>query len=441
MRVRRLTLVTCFKSAAVLFIGIAVLTTTAQAQTYTVLHSFSGKGDGATPSAGLSIDRAGNLYGVTLAGGSGSCTGGPATGCGTAFKLTPKGSDWVLNSLYSFQGITENDGAAPWARLVFGPDGSTLYGTTVEGGEGSCTDPHYFPGCGTVFSLRPGVTACKSALCGWDETILHRFTGGTDGRYPDFADVVFNNAGNLYSTTGYGGLYGSCGSGGIAACGTVYELTPSGGDWNETVLYNFMGGSDGGAPYGGVIFDQAGNLYGTTSGDGAGGDGTVFQLTPSGSKNTLYTFQGGNDGYWPFAGLIMDLSRNLYGATYYGGMGGGGTVFKLMPSGSGWEFSTIYSFTGSAGPWANLIIDQAGNLYGTTYADGKHGKGSVFELTPLGSSWELKDLHDFTGDTDGGNPYGSLVFDNQGNLYGTASTGGTGSACTGGCGVAFKITP
>src|SRR5271166_1949839 len=248
----------------------------------------------------------------------------------------------------------------------------------------------------------------------------------------------------LYGTTAYGG--GGSGCGGNNGCGTVYKLTPSNGGWTESVLYSFQGGSDGAFPYAGVIFDQAGNLYGTTAyGGGSGcagnGCGTVFQLTSSGSgwvENTLYSFQGGNDGASPFGGLIFDQSGNLYGSTAYtSSFGvGGGTVFELSPSGSNWIHTVLYSFSGGAGPYDTLTID-AGNLYGTTNRDGAYGYGSVFKLTHSGGGWTYTSLHDFTAGSDGGYVYGGVILDSSGNLYGTTQYGGSG----GDTGVVWEITP
>ena len=409
----------------------------AQAQTFSVIHQFTGGQDGANPYAGLTMDAAGNLYGTAASGGN---TGGGCAvdgGCGSVFKLAYKGSGRIFAPLYSFQG--GNDGSTPYARVIIGPDGA-LYGTTHQGGGSGCGGS----GCGTVFRLRPPATACKTALCYWTETVLYQFTGGSDGGLPGNGDLVFDQAGNLYGTTTTGGV-GSCNGG---TCGVVYELTPSSGSWTESVLYSFAGGSDGGSPFAGVIFDKAGYLYGTASAGGnlacnaPYGCGTLFQLTPSGSgwvENVLYTFQGGSDGASPFGGLIFDPSGNLYGTTPSGGSGGGGTVFILTPSNGNWTLGVVYSFTGSGnspGPSDNLIMDATGNLYGTTADEGAYGYGSVFKLTGSGGNWTNTSLHDFAGGSDGGNPAGSVVLDASGNLYGTTFYGGAN-----GKGVVFEFTP
>ena len=418
---------------AIAFLLIAVASQPSQAQTFKVLHTFTGGADGTSPFAGLTLDKAGNLYGTTNGGGAGYA------GYGTAYQLKHKGAGWTFNPLYSFKGSGNGgDGANPQARVIFGPNG-TLYGTTSAGGGGNW---------GTVFNLRPSASACKSALCPWTETVLYAFGAGFDEKDPGYGDLLFDQAGNIYGTT----LAGGNPNGGV-----VYELTPSGGGWTKTVLHEFSyAGGDGVDPYNGVIFDNAGNLYGTTGYGGSAacyeGCGVVYKLTPSGSgwiENVLYGFQGGNDGAHPYAGLILDPSGNLYGATVWGGSGGSGTVFMLTPSGSAWKYTLIYSFTGGScgnagrGPWGTLVMDGAGNLYGTTYCDGAYNFGNVWELSPSNGGWTYTSLHDFTGGSDGGNPVSNVVFDTSGNLYGTASTGGaTGGKCGNvGCGVVWEITP
>ena len=395
---------------------LAVASQSAQAQTFKVIHNFTGGQDGGNPYAGLTMDKAGNLYSTAYTGGA---------GYGTVYRLKRSGSNWVFNPLYSFAGNT--DGANPEARVVLGPD-DTLYGTTLFGGVVGCGPS----GCGTVFNLRPPPAACKTALCPWTETVLHRFAGGTDGNYPEFSDVIFDQAGNIYGVT-----Y----AGGSGVVGTVYELTRSGNSWTESVLYN-LSGNNGNSPNA-VIFDNAGNLYGTTFTGGLNNDGTVFELMyTSGigwTENLLYSFQNGNDGSLPIAGLIFDKSGNLYGSTENGGSGGGGTVFELTPSGGSWKYTLLYSFAGGyrCGPVGNLVMDGAGNLYGTTVCDGANQAGSVFKLTPSGGSWTYTSLHDFTGGSDGGFPTCNLIFDTNGNLYGTATYGGGPQ----GYGVVFEITP
>ena len=409
-------------------------TAEAPAPSFQVIHNFTGGVDGAEPTFGFTIDAAGNLYGTTFEGD---------TGTGTAYKVAHKSTGWALTPLYVFT-ITEN-GVIPYSTLVIGRDGK-LYGTTGFGGIGPCFS-YGHSGCGTVFSLQNPGSICHTTYCPWIENPLYKFSGGSDGSDPYGATLVFDQAGNIYGTTFAGGR-GTCSGG----CGVVYKLTPAGSGWTESVLYAFNGGTDGASPWGGVTLDQAGNLYGTTSGGGAFGGGTVYELSPSGSgwtERILHNFQlSQTDGNTPYAGLIFDRSGNLYGATQYGGSGGGGTAFELSPSGGSWTYTVIYGFVGSGGgrakgPVANLAMDSAGNLYGTTLGDGVNRFGSIFKLTNSGGSWTYTSLHDFTNGVDGGSPRSNVVFDAAGNLYGTASTGGTGNpqTCVGSCGVVWEITP
>lgn len=391
---------TVFALSAIL--AVIVLTQSVQAQTFTVIHNFTGGLDGNGPTARMVINRGGYFYGTTALGG--------------AFELRQINSGWVLTPLASF-----GDG---WAGVTIGPNGS-LYGTTEYGGTGQCQG-----GCGTVYNLTPQATACKTSLCYWNETVIHQLAGPPDdGSYP-LSDVTFDQAGNLFGTTQ---------SGGSDNDGIVFELTPSHGIWAESVLYTFTGGSDDGAsPFSGMIFDTAGNLYGTTLYGGPQNAGTIFELSPTGSgwqKSTVYNFANGTDGSFPAGGLVLDQFGNIFGTTAFGGANNGGTVFKLTPSNGGWTFSTIFSFGGNYGSYDSLFVDSTDNLYGTTAGDGTYGKGSVFELTPSSGGWTCSDLHDFTGGSDGSTPWGGLVRDASGNVYGTASGGGAY-----GYGVVFEIT-
>jgi uncharacterized repeat protein (TIGR03803 family) len=415
-------------AVGILLIGLAALP--AQAQTFSVIHTFTGS-DGGNPYAGLTIDGAGNFYGTTEYGGAYPC--GQGLNCGTVFKLTHRGSGWVTSQLYQFTG--GNDGGLPQARVVFGPDG-TLYGTT-----GDLTSNNR----GTVFNLRPPAAVCKSVSCPWTESPLFTFDFAT-GYYLE-GDLAFDASANIYGTTVFGGIFENCGGQG---CGVVYELTPSGGSWTENILYNFTDGSDGGHPSGGVILDHAGNLYGTAELDNYGGSasGLVFEFSPSGSSWTekaLYHFVGTDDGEYPYAGLIFDRAGNLYGATVNGGTGGSGAVFRLTPSGGQWNFALLDSLApghGGLGPYQSLVMDSAGNLYGSSWTDGAHGHGSVFKLTPSNGGWTYTDLYDFSGNTDGDLPNGNLVLDASGNIYGTTYQGGRdGTGCFVTCGVIFEITP
>jgi len=334
---------------------LAVLTEPAQSQTYKVIYNFTGGEDGAYPTAGLTLGKGGSLYGTASQGGN--------LNRGTVFKLAHKGSGWVLSTLYSFKGQT--DGGGPLAGVVFGPDGS-LYGTTELGGF-NCGE-----GCGTVFNLKK--TSSKNTPNSWVETVVYSFTGSTDGANPGYGDLMFHR-GQIFGTTFFGGNN---------AQGVVYKLTVNNGSWTESAIYAFTGGNDGENPYSRVIFDKTGKLYGTAYLGGAHGDGTVFQLTSSGSgwtENTLHAFNGASDGGSPFGGVVFDSAGSLYGATSTGGSGGGGTVYELMPSGHTWTFNMLYSFDGSAylpGAYDSLTMDTKGTPYGTTAKDGANGEGSVF---------------------------------------------------------------
>ena len=287
----------------------------ANAQTFSVLHAFSGAADGANPYAGLTLDRGGNLYGTTYAGGT-NCQ---PNGCGTVFKMSSRGSGWFFTALYSFQGM--GLGTEPRAPVIFGPDGA-LYGTALGGSSGA----------GIVFRLTPRPYVCPVSSCPWIATILYQFNG-TDGSWPSQDPVIFDSAGNLYGANETGGQ-GGCLDG---TCGTVYELTKSGGVWTESRLYKFSGNDDGAYPNG-VILDVAGNLFGTTLYLGPVGLGTAFKLTPENgglwSETTLYSF--GMDGGSPSAGPIFDSSGDLFGTSSYGGAQRGGTVWQLSPSGGSW---------------------------------------------------------------------------------------------------------
>jgi len=395
-----------------------------QAQSFTVLHNFTAGLDGANPYTGLTMDAAGNLYGTTQYGGLQSNDCFLSNGCGTVFKLARQGSGWIFRPLYQFQGIPTGDGANPLGRVIFGPDGA-LYGTTAYGGSdagGDCSNGDEFR-CGTVFKLTPQPIPCRSFTCNWEETQLYAFMGATDGAHP-LGEIAFDSAGNLYGAT---------------QSNTAYELTPAHGTWTLTVLHAFAG-SGGFDPVGGVQLDQEGNIYGTTELGGTGQEGTAFQLVPSGSGwtlNTLYDFQFGSGGINPAAGLIVGPGGNLYGGTTNGQPNP--VVYELSPSNGGWIYSTLYTFPYQhcCGVAANLVMDSAGNLYGTAGGDAvAQIYGSVFRLTPSNGGWIYTDLHDFSGGSDGGLPVSRVLIDANGNLYGTASIGGAN-----GYGVVWEITP
>lgn len=315
--------------------------------TETILHAFTGGSDGETPYAGLVLDSAGNLYGTTISGGT--------AGLGVVFKVAPDGNESVL---HTFTG--GKDGMVPYASLVRRK--GILYGTTYWGGSNyRCTNQN---GCGMVFALAKDGTM----------TVLHAFSGGSDGGFPA-GGVIADKSGNLYGTTQYGGS-ASCGLG----CGTVFEI-PFGG--KEKVLHAFTNGSDGFQPIGVLTADNAGNLFGATYAGGSHSAGTVYKVTSKGSETVLYSFTGGNDGGNPYAGVIADASGNLYGTTGEGGkIGYGyGVIFKLATNG---KLSVLHTFcydckTGSR-PAAGLLADSQGNMYGTATEAGHYGGGTVFEL-------------------------------------------------------------
>ena len=394
------------------FVFFTALAHIAAAQTFSVLHTFTGAADGATPYGSVTLDAQGNLYGTASAGGRTGNSCGSA-GCGIVFKLTRRGNGWTFAPLYQFEG--NSDAATPYSGVAIGPDGS-LYGTTVFGGFGE----------GTVYNVRPPARATGNALGTWNERVLHAFGSGQDGAYPGFGTVVFDPSGSMYGTTELGGY--ECVDGGF--CGTMFKLTPSGGGWTES-FFQFMGGSDGGNPLSGVVLDAAGNLYGTT--DIGNFDSVAYQLTASGSgwaETPLYDFGAFSD---PRGGVILDGAGGLYGTSV------DGTVYELTPSGGSWTYTLLYSFSGSSGPWNGVVRDADGNLYGTTCADGTHGHGSVFKLTQSGDSWRETDLYDFTGGSDGACPIGGIARDSSGNIFGTTLEGGSGCGAAG-CGVVWEIT-
>lgn len=369
----------------------------AQGQTYRVLYSFTGGTDGASPSAGLVRDTAGNLYGTAAAGGDPGCV------CGTVFKLDETGKETVLHTF-----TAGSDGANPEAGLVRDAAG-TLYGTTYAGGSNGC---NYYLGCGTAFKVEPA----------GKETVLYAFPGAGEAGFPPGLSSVLDAAGNLYGTTGAGGTFDS---------GAVFEVDTPG---TETVLYSFTGGTDGGFPAAGLIMDPAGNLYGTTSYDGGASCqcGTVFKVDTAGTETVLYSFTGGTDGSGPYAALIRDMAGNLYGTTFAGGAANVGTVFKLDKTG---KEAVVHSFTGGVDgsyPFAGLVRDAAGNLYGTASSGGAYGHGTVFKLGTTGTETVL---HSFSG-KDGAGPEGGLLMDAKGDLYSTTTGGGAY-----GYGVVFGIKP
>jgi len=407
-----------------------------------VLHSFSGQ-DGDGPAGGLVFDASGSLYGATT-GGAGDCS----VACGTVFRLTPdsKGK-WTHTVLHRFD--NPKGGAYPEGEVTFDGAGN-LYGADYSGGPSSE---------GVVFKLASGSSGK------WTETVLDNFDGST-GDWP-LAGVIFDKVGNLYGTTRYGGAGNACGDSG---CGVVFELSPtSDGHWIKTVLHSFDG-RDGAFPLARLLLDKAGNLYGTTFAGGIGscsfgvtGCGVVFQLNPPSKKGDpwteriLHRFAGNQDGGFLASDLVSDAAGNLYGMANQGGdlscrSGlGCGVVFELMHGEDGkWGEKVLHAFGGRDGAYPDgggLVFDSEGNLYGTTSSGGglncnpNYGCGVVFKLSPgKNSKWTETVLHRFSG-KDGASPQSDLLLDAAGNLYGTTSQGGSGQCALGGCGVVFEITP
>ncbi len=369
------------------------------AGTYSLLYSFQCSPDGQFPEAGLVRDSSGNLYGTTEAGGQ--------YGNGTVFKLASDGTETVL---HSFAG-SPSDGDGPIYGSLTLDDAGNLYGTTVFGGQF---------GQGVVFR----VTTAGA------ESILHSFcqrSACTDGAEPE-GGVARDSAGNLYGTSSLGG----------SGWGVIFKRTAGG---TYSVIHTFDNSlTDGGDPTSNLTLDSLGNLYGTTYEGGAASDGTVFEVTATGTERLLYSFKGDPvDGALPVGGGLFEDTSGLYGVTNEGGAEGFGVLFKLTPGGAE---SVLLNLSGGAGgkyPIDSLARDAAGNLYGTTLYGGgpgcADGCGALFELTTTGREIPL---HEFTlnSSSDGASPYGGVIRDPSGNLYGTLRLGGFQA-----CGAVFKYTP
>ncbi len=391
---------------------VSVTAPVAYAQTYVNLATFTGN-NGTNPNPRLVADAAGNLYGTTFYGGYGG-----AFGPGTVFKLTHHSYGWALTTLYEFHGHA--DGLQPWGGVVFGPDGA-LYGETYQGGT---------YGYGVVYKLQPRASACRTAPCFWQETVLYNFTGGNDGGDPQ-GDLAFDSAGNLYGTTLNGGPGQNY--------GVVYRLTPSHGMWSESTVHAFNS-ADGSHPIDGVVLDAAGNLYGLTDAGGAHSLGGVYELSYGVSgwtETVLHDFAGGSDGTDP-AGLTIDGAGNVYGETGGGGANNYGTVYQLQAVNGGFNYSIIYNYNSQSGnpvPVTSLTADSAGNLYGCNVSAGPNVFGVAFKLTPAQGSWNFTLLYNFSEDQ-GYQMNAKPLLDSQGNIYGVASSAGGDYD-----GSAWEITP
>jgi uncharacterized repeat protein (TIGR03803 family) len=414
---------------------LALWPTPAWAQyTDTTIYSFcvlSGCADGANPGGALVADPQGNLYGTTLVGG--------AYDLGTIYELTPQpggGGAWTNTLLYSFcpQGSPCADGASPQTGVIRDANGN-LYGTTLTGGARFNE--------GTVFELSPP----QGGHGPWTETVLYEFCANdncVDGNQP-LGGLTFDSHGNLYGTTTEGGPHGQ---------GVVFELSPSsGGQWTYNILYGFCpqhGCPDGSTPnYGSLVFDSAGNLYGATTSGGSQNFGTVFKLTPSGgswTESVLHSFCSATnctDGVEPYGGVVLDAHGNIYGVTPGGGTQNLGVAYELSLSGGSWTENVLQNFctncTSGYHPQQTMILDANGNLYGTTYQGGTLTDGVAFELSPIGGGqWTETVLYNFcsVGDClDGAHPQSPMLFDARGNLYGVAAAGQWGG------GIAYELSP
>jgi uncharacterized repeat protein (TIGR03803 family) len=375
----------------------------------TQIYSFTGNAGGEYTDTELARDNAGNLYGTSVQGG--------AFGSGTVFKVTPAG---VHHVLYSFTGGA--DGGEPYKGVTLNANGD-LIGTAVTGGGGSCEG-----GCGVVFkvSYSGGV---------WTQSVLHTFTGA-DGSGPG-SPVSVDRNGNVYGTTPTGGKF---------SVGVVYQLTPGQAGWTFQVIHNFTGGADGaGGSAGRLLIDSAGHLYGVCTVGGVTGFGTVYKLALVNGTwrfTTLYAFKDQPDGASPYGALILDRQGNLYGTTYYAGANDLGTVYRLSYANGTWTESVLYSFKGGtdgASPISSLVRDAAGNLYGTT-SDGGAAScvcGVIFKLAPgSNGTWTESVAYSFLGTPKPGFAYNGMVPDWKGNFYGATVHGGTTND-----GAIYKFTP
>lgn len=381
------------------------VTARAQSPTEQILYEFGMQADsGGQPYAPLIFDNAGNLYGTTSAGG--------LSLNGTAFKLSPNGDGtWTRTTLYDF-GSIPGDGADPVAGLAFDSAGN-LYGTTRVGGAN---------GNGTVFKLTPNPSGY------WTETQLYSFQSGTDGSEP-FAGVVLDADGHVYGTTEIGGQ----------GYGTVFELAPlANGTWKEHLIHTFTGGSDGGQPFGGVVIDASGNLYGNAGSGGANSCGLVFEFSKSAGawhEQVVHMFHG-TDGCSVYSSLYLAPLGIIYGTDIF-------NTFALTPLSGGRRFSVVYTWgPGEDNPNGSLVMDSHGNLFGTTYAGGSANLGTVFEVSPEAhGKGKYQILHNFSynivGPVDGWTPNAGLTVDPSGNVYGTTIYGGYTTST----GVVFEVTP
>jgi uncharacterized repeat protein (TIGR03803 family) len=382
-------------------LALAAATPLVHAQSFEVLHEFNGATDGANPEGALLLDQDGNLYGQSFAGGIGE---------GTVYKIDSTGNETILFTFDAFV-----SGAVPASALIR-DDAGNLYGIADEGPGGA----------GIVYALSPT----------GEQTLLHAFQGGLTNRNPKVptGGIRMDAAGNIYGTTLFGGQ-GLCQSG----CGTIFSLDTAG---TLHVLYSFAGGVDGSQPFGPLVADKNGNLYGVTQSGGdltcaeapQAGCGTVFKLSRNRQLTVLHTFAGGADGAMPQPGLLLDDSGRLFGTASRGGTAENGIVFRIAPHGT---YTVVHRFTGMDGstPNGSLVRDDVGNLYGTAQSGGTRGLGTVYKMSPGG---RVTVLHSFTGDLDGAFPLAGVIRDSTGHLFGTAVKNFLVNQQNG---VAFEIRP
>jgi hypothetical protein len=412
-----------------------------------VLHAFAGGSDGAIPYAGLAADGHGNLFGTTQQGGDGACAV-EVVGCGTLFELATNGqgnASWRESVIYDFQGP---EGANPVSPLIVDKAGN-VYGTTYFGGSSNGCSSF---GCGTVFEL-------QNTEFGWVLHVLYDFSGTTDGAHPQ-GGLVFDSVGNLYGTTAFGGEQSCTSSRGGPGCGVVFELQHLKDRWFSRVLHTFKG-TDGANPSASLIMDPAGNLYGTAWGGGNGG-GLIFELqrsnfsTAAWVESILMNFPGSEGLGTPDSSVTLDSAGNLYGTTEFGGDYGSGSAFELTKSGSVWNETVLHSFSGGSDggyPNGGLVFDKSGKLYGTASFGGSGNSGTycplwcgvVFELSSENGTWSETVLHAFEGGSDGEIPYGNLLDDTRGRIYGATINGGDLSCQVSqpnyACGLIYRIAP
>jgi uncharacterized repeat protein (TIGR03803 family) len=405
-----------------LAISLVLLLSTLTFAGESVIYSFKGGSDGSQPqNTGLVMDTAGNLYGTTNQGGAGLCYDGQyLVGCGVIYELSPSGGGgWTETVLYDFTAAN----GAPLGQIVLDGNGD-LFGCTPGGGAF---------GDGTVFELsRVGNS--------WSFSVLYVFHG-RDGMSP-VGGIAMDAAGNLYGATYVGGSKNE---------GTVFQLSNIAGKWTLTRLHSFVGGNDGLEPWGPVAVNAGGTVYGTTLAggkyEGKGGGGVIYSVAMNNGKWTekiIHAFQGGLDGLGPRYGIFLGPDGSLYGTA----TGMGYKVYRVTFSNGNWQKKNIYGFgpRNLGDPESGMVIDQAGNVYGTTAMLGGNSLGTVFELSPASGKYfyNYTLLYAFRGAPDSDLPTGQLVRDGNGDLFGATELGGNtdcGPQSNENCGTVFEIAP